>query len=442
MPHASRPGLAQNTDAAANARGATAGLAKLVYRSKAVRQLTAPELHELTAAAQARNQREAITGLMLYDNERFFQWLEGPADGVGRVMDSIRVDPRHTEVEVLESKPARARTFADWSMKLATPVPVMSSWRKDVIAPPSEIVEALRNRPEAAPHLLVKLGPWSFESADGASDDVSHLPLSRKTAAILKSVFLTTILPQVSLQEAGLLPAAPPAGAHPRALELAELLVAADSAAAVQLLEELLAAGGNFGLQSATLFEPAARQLGDLWGEDNCSELDVTLGLCRLQAAARLFNDATTQRHASRLPQPVVLIVPEPGELHRLGAALDRTVLQNAGWAPHCEYPADNQALADIVSASWFDVLDLSLSAAFRREQTLDAVTETIAEARRASQNPAMAVVVAGRVFVEEAHAGLAVGADLASVTARDVNRSILRTVSNKRTNTVTAAVS
>ena len=434
------PGLAGYTDVSVRGRPASGLLAKLVYRSKAVRQLSAPELQALTTVAQARNSREAITGLMLYDNERFFQWLEGPEDGVGRVMDSIRADPRHTDLEVLESHPARERAFADWSMKLATPVPIMASWREDVIAPPSDIVEELRKRPEAAPCLLVKLGPWSGEARAPAEDDFSRLPLDRKTAAILKSVFLSAVMPQLR-PASGLAPAARP-GVNPRAPELVELLVANDPTAAAQLLQELLESGTTFGLHAATLLEPAARLLGDLWSEDNCTEFDVTLGLCRLQAAARLFDADISYRAPSRLVQPAVLIVPEPGELHRLGAALDDTVLRHAGWTPHREYPADNQALGDILSASWFDVLDLSLSTAFRRDQNLAQVTETISQARRASQNPSMVVVVAGRVFVEEAGAGAIVGADLASTTALDVNRSILRTVTASRSRTVTSAVS
>ena len=68
-------------------------LSAVVYRSRAVRSLASPDLHALTEVAQSRNTREAVTGLMLYDGGSFFQWLEGPAEGVGRVMNSIRRDP-------------------------------------------------------------------------------------------------------------------------------------------------------------------------------------------------------------------------------------------------------------------------------------------------------------------------------------------------------------
>ncbi len=406
-------------------------LATVVYRSRAVKALSPPELHELTRTAQQRNEREAVTGLMLYDNERFFQWLEGPPDNVDRVMGSIRADRRHTEIEVLDSKATQERTFDGWTMKLATRVPDRTSWLQDAIEPPRAIVEGLHSRPEAAPVLLVKLLPLSAREAEDASmyDAIGRMPLHSKTAAVLKSVILAKVIPQLS---GGRVQAGP--AANPRAAELAELLIAADDAAARELIAEVCAPGNVTPLAYASLFEPAARSLGDLWSEDACSEFDVTLGLCRLQNALRMLTAGAPVRGAGRAKQPLVLIAPEPGELHRLGAALDSTILRNAGWSPHCAYPADNATLQDLVSSTWFDVLDLSLSVAFRREDRLPWMTETIAGARRASRNPGLVVVVGGRVFLEDRQAGADVGADLSSTTAFGVDRSILNTVAASKT--------
>lgn len=410
-------------------RAANAALSKVVYRSRAVRALSAAELHDLTRVAQSRNAREKLTGVMFYDNERFYQWLEGPERAVSSVMDSIVADHRHTDVEILDKCPLEERVFGDWSMKLATPGPVLTSWRRDVIDPPSDVVEALRARPESAAALLVRLVPKAARAADTAnSDAISHAPLNRTTAALLRDVFLKTVVPQLNLTgdaQAATLDLAP----DRRVLELAELLLATDQQAASDLIEELAGAGARIGTVSARIFEPVARRLGDLWSEDLCSEFDVTIGLCRLQTAARLLDAARPARQASKLAHPTVLIAPEPGELHRLGAALDGTVLRSVGWAPHCEYPSDQQSLHDLLSSTWFDVLDLSLSAAFRRDHVLDQVTRTIVDARRASRNPGLIVVVGGRVFAEEKTAGATVGADFANTTAMNVNRTILNTM-------------
>jgi methanogenic corrinoid protein MtbC1 len=399
-----------------------------------VKNLTPGELRDLTTVAQQRNGRESITGLMLYDNSRFFQWLEGPPDSVGRVMGSIQNDPRHCNLEVLNVQSVQGRQFAGWNMKLATPVPINDSWRSDVIAPPPEIVDDLRKRPEAAPSLLLKLVPVS---AGSMADPVSAAPLSTKAADILRKVFINAVVPQLNVAHAPQDARTEPA-TDPRVAELAELLLATDQQAVRDLMLMLQDSGGVIGPISASLFEPAARFLGDLWSEDSCTEFDVTLGLCRLQTAARLLTAGTMRTVAHRLPKPVVLITPEPGELHRLGAVLDTSVLEQAGWAPHTEFPLDDDALDELLSAAWFDVLDLSLSTAFRREDVLPRVTRTIELARRASRNPALVVVVGGRVFKEEKNAGSAVGADHANTTSLGVNRSILKTISAARNETKT----
>jgi methanogenic corrinoid protein MtbC1 len=413
-------------------------LSAVVYRSRAVRSLASPDLHALTEVAQSRNTREAVTGLMLYDGGSFFQWLEGPAEGVGRVMNSIRRDPRHTDIEVLNDAAVPSRRFSDWSMKLATPGSMAVAASPDVLKAPAAIVEDLRHRPEAAPVLLVKLVEMSAaETADLSMDEaIAQLPLQERVATILKSVMLSTVIPRLTDDCEKLPQQARPRPAHPRTAELASLLIAADQNAAVELVSELLGARHGTASLHGSLLEPAARRLGDLWSEDECSEFDVTLGLCRLQSAMRLLADDRVHRLARGAERPLVLIAPVPGELHRIGATLDSTVLQGAGWSPQCEYPANDAALDALLASTWFDVLDLSLSAAFRREHLLPQIAQTIAQARLASRNPALVVVVGGRVFAEESGAGAQVGADLATTTSVNVDRAILRTLTASRTPT------
>jgi hypothetical protein len=411
-------------------------LTALVYRSRAVRKLSPVELHELTSVSQSRNSREGITGLMLYDNDHFFQWLEGPPANVNRVMNSISQDARHTNVQVLNAQSLPSRRFGGWNMKLATPGPVGDTLRRDIIDPPPEIVQTLRKRPQAAPSLLVRLVPEAIADHPG-TDSFASRELPRKTAAILKDVFMAAVLPQLA---GGAIDACTQAALpiDARAAELADMLVASDPSAAIDLIREIHESGGAMGVLSASLLEPAARRLGDLWSEDFCSEFDVTLGLCRLQAAVRMLSAGSLRPAPGRRKLPVVLIAPEPGELHRLGAALDSSILRDAGWAPHTEFPSDDNALDDLLSTTWFDVLDLSLSPAFRRDQSLPQLTKTIADARRASRNPALVVVVGGRVFVEEKHAGASVGADKALTTALNVNGSILKTLEASVSQTAT----
>jgi len=418
---------------AANARSK---LSTVVYRSRAVVDMPPPALSDLTKASQARNGREALTGVLLYDSGSFFQWLEGPSDGLERVMTSIHQDNRHSNVEVLNNQTVEARAFGAWSMKLAARGGHADDWPRDMIVAPSDVVEGLRARPEAAPDLLVKLVTADREPEP---DAVQHTNLDPKAAALLRKVLLAKVLPALLGAGDAQIVVADSAPEHARAAELAELLIGADQSAAVELIRELHGAVGTTARLFATLLEPAARSLGDLWSEDVCSEFDLTLGLARLQSAVRMLASDPLRIVPGRLQQPAVLIVPEPGELHRLGAALDNTILGNAGWAPQFEYPADNEALQEMLAESWFDVLDLSLSVALRQEQWLPRLRETIAQARRASQNPELKVVVGGRVFHETAGAGARVGADMTSRSSANLDRSILRTMNAARTDTASS---
>ena len=252
------------------------------------------------------------------------------------------------------------------------------------------------------------------------------LALGRSTASVLKSVILDAVIPELLQSRGSPVAEAGHPRANRRAPELAELLVASDQAASLDLIRELRGRDGDARRLYAPLFEPAARSLGDLWGGDLCSEFDVALGLCRLQTAVRLLG-VDAPRTVFRGVQPNVLVAPVPGEPHQLVGALDTEWLWNAGWAPRFEFPADDRALADLVSATWIDVLDLSLSAAFRRAESLPRLARSIAHARRASRNPALVVVVGGRAFVEAGAASPNVGADFASRTSRNVDRLMLQ---------------
>ena len=421
------------------ARDADLPLTALVYRSRARRALSDTELHRLTLDAQERNDRAGITGLLVYDDGRFFQWIEGPDENVARVMDSIRNDPRHDGIEILHRKTSWERVFENWSMKLAVRTAPTDRRFADALFPPAELVGQLHRQPATAADLMSRLAVLS--DVDGADpsflpDQINRAHLNGQVAAIVKRVLLSAVVPDLARSHGANDSGPGRYPANPRVAELVELLLATDQEAARELIRELQFDEGWMLPLASTLFEPAARRLGDLWSEDQCSEFDVTLGLCRIQAAARLLAQGVprsttraTRRTVPRgrlLARPAsILIAPEPGELHGLGAALESEALWNAGWSPRCERPADDRSLEELVSGSWFDVLDVSFSAAFQREHWLSRLTTTIARARRASMNPALLVVVGGRIFAERRKTSIQVGADLTSMTASTVDELI-----------------
>jgi hypothetical protein len=217
---------------------------------------------------------------------------------------------------------------------------------------------------------------------------------------------------------------------------LARLLVAADPAEAFALLDILHAEAGSLRASCMWVSEPVARDLGDLWAADEVSEFDVTLGLGRLQQSFRKL--CLEADHNERPPERLrgcILIAPLPGEQHLMGAVFDAEMMWREGWDTHCEFPADNAALIQLVKREWFDVVDLSLSLAFKREDWMPRMAATIAAVRSASRNPKLVVVVRGRVFFDhdEPLPDLihSVGADGASTAAVLVVPSFQRSVSS-----------
>lgn len=94
----------------------------IIYQSSVVAPLLAPELGRLLEQARFHNRLADITGVLLYDGSRFLQVLEGPPVAVAAVFARIRVDCRHTAVEVLADGPITHRQFASWSMGLVEDV--------------------------------------------------------------------------------------------------------------------------------------------------------------------------------------------------------------------------------------------------------------------------------------------------------------------------------
>ena len=399
-------------------------LSTIVYSSRAVTPFSDTELQKLMQTAQARNHAEGVTGIVLYDNSRFFQWIEGPTHGVKRIMDSIRNDQRHTDLRVLTDCVSTDRRFGGWDMKLAAQGTDPSVWRGDILEPPSEVIDDLNRQPSAAPTLLVKLVPAPHPAAGESplAESLKGVALHNETAKILKNVILRKVIPRLLNSHGVPAAAAKKLQLNHRASELADLLVATDQTASLALIRELRADHPDGTHLFAPLLEPAARSLGDMWADDVVSEFELTLGLCRLQSAVRLLS-ADTPRAVLRSGQPKVMIAPAPGELHQLVSALDSESLWSEGWESKSEFPIDDRALTDLLSTTWVDILDLSLSAAFRREESLTTLTKSIVQARHASLNPNVLVVVGGRAFVEDRTVGLVVGADLASATSMNVGR-------------------
>jgi hypothetical protein len=88
----------------------------IVYVSTAARPVPLDELMRVLDGARRRNVEEGITGLLLYSDASFMQYLEGPAAGLSRVYAVIKHHPLHYGLIDLVREPIAERAFADWAM--------------------------------------------------------------------------------------------------------------------------------------------------------------------------------------------------------------------------------------------------------------------------------------------------------------------------------------
>lgn len=64
---------------------------------------------------------DGVTGILLSDGRAYRQVLEEPEASVLAIYERIRVDPRHTDVVVINNHLIEERKFSYWSMELCEP---------------------------------------------------------------------------------------------------------------------------------------------------------------------------------------------------------------------------------------------------------------------------------------------------------------------------------
>ena len=75
---------------------------------------------EIAAHARPANASMDITGLLIFDGQRFCQQLEGTQKQVLSLVERIRLDPRHTDVNVVHHGPLAVRRFKQFDLGYAS----------------------------------------------------------------------------------------------------------------------------------------------------------------------------------------------------------------------------------------------------------------------------------------------------------------------------------
>jgi hypothetical protein len=364
-------------------------------------------LDTILRKAQERNRAEGLSGLLIYDQGCFFQWLEGPKLNLARVWDSIRRDPRHRDIKVLRQETLAARFFAGWDMRLAR----RTRGDIDRILKQMEAPQELLSRMPVQPAILAA-SVWDQLITDVVIPTLRSVHPGQHRDLRVTVAGLTSGLQRHATT---IWHAHRDAGA-----DLARTLLSVEPLETERFIDSLLEQGADLEPLFHEVFEPAARCLGGSWDDDACDDFTLTVAMGRLQIEARRLG-STLGNHLPAHSGHTMLVALQPGEDHGLNAAMGSELLMREGWDVSHEFPRNDNMLRDILHEQWFDVLDISQSAALLRDHRLPALRFTILAARAASLNPALAVIVDGRSFFERPQAYLEVGADIGCGTSLDL---------------------
>jgi GTP-binding protein EngB required for normal cell division len=85
-------------------------------------QATSPEnqistdLEDIVQVSKLKNKVSEITGVLFYDNRQYFQLIEGEYEVLLQLMDKIRQDARHRDINMIIDQAVEKREFSSWNM--------------------------------------------------------------------------------------------------------------------------------------------------------------------------------------------------------------------------------------------------------------------------------------------------------------------------------------
>jgi methanogenic corrinoid protein MtbC1 len=201
-------------------------------------------------------------------------------------------------------------------------------------------------------------------------------------------------------------PSTPYAFSQDDIAEFGALAMSANGAESADFFKSMLAKGHRLDTLFVHLLAPTARYLGELWDQDRCDFVDVTIGVARLQEILAFFESARQT--------PIVddhhraLLITRPEEKHFFGLDMVAKLMRAAGW--DVVVGKGLSAADNILTAkkNWFGVIGITLSG----DAGIKDVGRTIETIRRTSRNRKIGVMVGGPAFTGNPDLAVRVGAD------------------------------
>jgi hypothetical protein len=89
---------------------------RIIYLSSGIKIFSDEEINDLLKVSRNNNEKNGITGLLLYSDGNFMQILEGEKEAVESTYNKILNDTRHRNIILISKEPIKNRNFKEWKM--------------------------------------------------------------------------------------------------------------------------------------------------------------------------------------------------------------------------------------------------------------------------------------------------------------------------------------
>ena len=186
------------------------------------------------------------------------------------------------------------------------------------------------------------------------------------------------------------------------------ILLSHDEQAAHAFAAELIERGVTTERLYEGLFAEAARTMGEMWLDDDCSFYDVTLGTGRIQRLIREFSHQFLADYLYPGSTGRLLLCSASDEQHSLGIAVLAEFFVRDGWDVHVGPGLGSEALLDKVRESDYNLLGFSIACTSR----ISKLQQDIRRARQVSRNRDVRVIVGGALITADPSLAERIGAD------------------------------
>lgn len=208
--------------------------------------------------------------------------------------------------------------------------------------------------------------------------------------------------------------------------DFVHLLLHHETDVAIKYLTTLRSTGASLAAIYLDLLGPAARRVGEMWDNDECSFADVTIVVCRMHqvllAFSRCFDAPATSSNKNRN----VLLLPAPGEQHTFGLLMVIEFLRREAWNCFSGTPIDRRETEKIINAQDYRVIGLSISA----DRHIDSTRSLIRWIKDCSRNFGASIIIGGNAVERIPDLVRQVGADASACSGEQAVRRIDRLTS------------